>query len=96
MMAEGGAALPKDMGTRIQQVMDRLDVFHRRLRDVEKRIEQVEHWADHAGLPRVRYAALDAFTRITDTGAQLVDCHLQLTRILAPPRQDTAGDAEHE
>jgi|GEM_PF-2270664 len=87
-MAEYGPGVPADIGERIQQIIDRLDIFHRKLRETEKRIEGVERLAEDANLPRVRFAAKDAFTRITDAGAKLVETHLQLGHILNPPREE--------
>lgn len=87
-MAEAGAAIPKEFAVRIQRIIDRLDVFHRQVRTVEKRIEAIEQMAERVQLPRVRFAARDAFAKISASGSKLVACHLTLAHILTPPRDN--------
>ncbi|MHB0937749.1 MAG: hypothetical protein ACYDCO_22295 [Armatimonadota bacterium] len=83
-MAKYGPGVPEDIGERVQQVIDRLDRLHHQLRDVEKRIEGVEALADRVTLLRVRYAARDAFIKVSKAGIQLVDTHLHLNYVLNP------------
>ncbi len=70
-----------------------MNSLHHRLQNLEGQLHTLEGEADALDLPRVRFALLDAYTRLTNAGTALIDAHLLLGRLLENlPTTPESGD----
>lgn len=74
----------------LHDLVSDLDTFHKQLKKLTNRLENLEKEAQESGLERVELALRDAYVKMSNAGASLVEAHLDLG---VPP---TVFQPDHE
>lgn len=68
----------RELKDQIEDLVKELDSIHKNLKAFANKIESLETRAGELGLDRVKFALRDAYVQISQSGAKLVDAHLDL------------------